>query len=74
MEEEKLRVILVSPPDSPILSPVNERLKQVQSYEVSIPEDQIPNSIKTLPRQTVSCSLITSNCSYIQSVRNLVSD
>lgn len=54
VEEKKLRVILVSPPNSPILSPVNVRLKQVQSYEVLIPEDQNPNSIENFsPRQTV---------------------
>ncbi|KAL8119008.1 hypothetical protein AgCh_016488 [Apium graveolens] len=54
VEEKKLRVILVSPPNSPILSPVNDRLKQVQSNEVLIVEDQNPNSIENFsPRQTV---------------------
>lgn len=43
VEEKKLRVILVSPPNSPILSPVNGTLKQVQVYDVPIPEEQHPN-------------------------------
>ncbi|KAL8088740.1 hypothetical protein AgCh_038505 [Apium graveolens] len=54
VEEKKLRVILVSPPNYPISSPVNKRLKQVQYNEVLIPEDQNPNSIENFsPRQTV---------------------
>ncbi|KAL1811782.1 hypothetical protein ACET3Z_021847 [Daucus carota] len=55
VEGKKLGVILVSPPNSITLSPVNERLNQVQSYEVSIPEDQNPNSIENLiSHQTVT--------------------
>ncbi|WOG84309.1 hypothetical protein DCAR_0103492 [Daucus carota subsp. sativus] len=41
IEEKKLRVILVSPPNSPIHSPVNGTAKQV--YDVPTPEEQHPN-------------------------------
>ncbi|KAL8109425.1 vesicle-associated protein 2-2 [Apium graveolens] len=54
VEEKKLRVILVSPPNSPILSPVNGTPKQVQVYDVPILEEQQPNyNGKFSPHQTV---------------------
>ncbi|KAE9445578.1 hypothetical protein C3L33_22520, partial [Rhododendron williamsianum] len=41
IEEDKLTVILVSPPNSPVLSPINGTLKQVSAYEASTLKDQI---------------------------------
>ncbi|KAF7138437.1 hypothetical protein RHSIM_Rhsim07G0176500 [Rhododendron simsii] len=41
IEEDKLTVILVSPPNSPVLSPINGTLKQVPAYEASTLKDQI---------------------------------
>lgn len=54
VEEKKLRVILVSPPNSPILSPVNGKPKQVQVFDVPISEEQHPNYTGNFsPDQTV---------------------
>ncbi|KAI8547812.1 hypothetical protein RHMOL_Rhmol07G0224800 [Rhododendron molle] len=41
IEEDKLTVILVSPPNSPVLSPINGTLEQVSAYEASTLKDQI---------------------------------
>ncbi|GFY91997.1 hypothetical protein Acr_08g0003930 [Actinidia rufa] len=43
LKRTSLRVILISPPNSPILSPINGTLKQVPPYEASILKDQDTN-------------------------------
>ena len=64
IEEKKLRVILVSPPNSPIHSPVNGTAKQV--YDVPTPEEQHLNDTGNFsPLQTVSNIIINSNHQYI---------
>ncbi|XP_040373114.1 vesicle-associated protein 2-2 isoform X1 [Rosa chinensis] len=50
VEEKKLRVILMSPPDSPILSPIKVDLKQGQGNEASILNDQVFGGVETLPQ------------------------
>ncbi|XP_062005233.1 vesicle-associated protein 2-2-like [Rosa rugosa] len=50
VEEKKLRVILFSPPDSPILSPIKVDLKQGQGNEASILNDQVFGGVETLPQ------------------------
>ncbi|XP_057499508.1 vesicle-associated protein 2-2-like isoform X2 [Actinidia eriantha] len=53
IEENKLRVILISPPNSPILSPINGTLKQVPPCEASILKDQVLRQVERFtPRQT----------------------
>ncbi|PSS24888.1 Vesicle-associated protein 2-2, N-terminally processed like [Actinidia chinensis var. chinensis] len=53
IEENKLRVILISPPNSPILSPINGTLKHVPPYEASILKDQVLRQVERFtPRQT----------------------
>lgn len=54
VEEKKLRVILVSPPNSPILSPINGTLKQVPAYEASTLKDHHLNYVENFsPSETV---------------------
>lgn len=36
IEEKKLRVVLISPPSSPVLLPVNGDMKHDQSYEINV--------------------------------------
>ncbi|KAM5561437.1 hypothetical protein ABKV19_022172 [Rosa sericea] len=50
VEEKKLRVIFISPPDSPILSPIKVDLKQGQGNEASILNDQVFGGVETLPQ------------------------
>ncbi|KAK2977365.1 hypothetical protein RJ640_013344 [Escallonia rubra] len=47
VQEKKLRVILVSlsPPDSPVLSPINGTLKQVPAYQLPTLEDQLLSTV-----------------------------
>jgi len=47
IEENKLTVILVSPPNSPVLSPINGTLKQVSAYETSTLKDQFLRKIES---------------------------
>ncbi|KAI8031828.1 Vesicle-associated protein 2-2 [Camellia lanceoleosa] len=55
VEENKLKVVLVSPPDSPVLSPINRTLKQVPAYEPSILKDQVLRKVESLTqRHTVT--------------------
>ncbi|KAK3023675.1 hypothetical protein RJ639_043556 [Escallonia herrerae] len=47
VQEKKLRVILVglSPPDSPVLSPINGTLKQLPAYQLPTLEDQLLSTV-----------------------------
>ncbi|KAK6915501.1 Major sperm protein (MSP) domain [Dillenia turbinata] len=46
IEERKLKVVLTSPPHSPVLSPMNGMLKQIPAYSEPILKDQKLNRIK----------------------------
>lgn len=46
IEENKLRVILISPPNSPVLSPINGALTQVPVYEASLPKDEVLSRVE----------------------------
>ncbi|GFY92000.1 hypothetical protein Acr_08g0003960 [Actinidia rufa] len=53
LKRASLRVILIRPPNSPILSPINGTLKQVPPYEASILKDQVLRQVERFtPRQT----------------------
>ncbi|XP_059651056.1 vesicle-associated protein 1-4-like [Cornus florida] len=54
IQESKLRVILVSPPNPPVLSPISGTLKQVPAYEPSIPKDQLLSKVATLKDKLLS--------------------
>ncbi|XP_028098257.1 vesicle-associated protein 1-3-like isoform X2 [Camellia sinensis] len=55
VEENKLKVVLVSPPNSPVLSPINRTLKPVPAYEPSILKDQVLRKDESLTqRHTVT--------------------
>ncbi|KAI8024161.1 Vesicle-associated protein 2-2 [Camellia lanceoleosa] len=55
VEENKLKVVLVSPPNSPVLSPINRTLKQLPAYEPSILKDQVLRKVESLTqRHTVT--------------------
>ncbi|KAJ0235958.1 Vesicle-associated protein 2-2 [Hirschfeldia incana] len=51
VEENKLRVTLVMPSDSPVLSPIKGTLKQEAVYEDSILKDRLHGQSETLPPQ-----------------------
>lgn len=54
IQENKLTVILVSPPNSPVLSPINGTLKQVSANETSTRKDQFLRKIESFtPPHTV---------------------
>ncbi|XP_057963490.1 vesicle-associated protein 2-2-like [Malania oleifera] len=53
IEESKLRVILISPPHSPVLSPINGTLKQVPSYEASVENNQVLRKVELTPDHIV---------------------
>ncbi|XP_062144903.1 vesicle-associated protein 2-2-like [Alnus glutinosa] len=59
IEENKLRVILVSPPHSPVLSPINGALKQGLAYEASKLKSQFSSRVET--KQTVTKDVDESN-------------
>ncbi|CAK9143104.1 unnamed protein product [Ilex paraguariensis] len=48
VQENKLRVILVSPPHSPVLSPMNGTLKQEPANEASVLSDQVCSTVENL--------------------------
>ncbi|KAA8536936.1 hypothetical protein F0562_029414 [Nyssa sinensis] len=57
VEESKMRVMLVSPPHSPVLSPINGTLKPMPAYESSILKDQVLSKIESL----TLCHTVTPN-------------
>lgn len=48
IQENKLRVILISPPNSPVLSPINGVLKQGPAYEASLLKDPVFSKFEIL--------------------------
>lgn len=54
IEECKLKVVLVSPPESPVLQPANGISKQGASIESSMQQEKLPSGVENLPpAQTV---------------------
>ena len=54
IEENKLKVALVSPPHSPVLSPINGTMNQGIDYDASIPKEPVLSTVGILPSlQTV---------------------
>ncbi|PON80279.1 Vesicle-associated membrane-protein-associated protein [Parasponia andersonii] len=49
IEEKKLRVVLMSPPSSPVLVPKNGESKQDPSYETSVQKDKVPSGVENIP-------------------------
>ncbi|XWS64832.1 hypothetical protein CRYUN_Cryun05aG0038200 [Craigia yunnanensis] len=55
VEENKLKVALVGPPNSPVLSPINGTMNQGTNYDASIPKEPILNRVGILaPLQTIA--------------------
>lgn len=46
IQENKLKVILISPPNSPVLSPINGASKQGPAYEASLLKDPVLSKIE----------------------------
>ncbi|KAK3189814.1 hypothetical protein Dsin_029375 [Dipteronia sinensis] len=49
VEEKKLRVVLISPPKSPVLLPRNVQLKQDSSNETSLQKDRALSGLENVP-------------------------
>ncbi|KAI9195202.1 hypothetical protein LWI28_012654 [Acer negundo] len=49
VEEKKLRVVLISPPQSPVLLSGNEELKQDSSNETSFQKDRVLSELENVP-------------------------
>ncbi|KAK3189817.1 hypothetical protein Dsin_029378 [Dipteronia sinensis] len=49
VEEKKLRVVLISPPKSPVLLPRNEELKQDSSNETTLQKDRALSGLENVP-------------------------
>jgi len=49
IEEMKLRVILISPPPSPVLVPINGVSKQEPSCETSVQKDRVLTGVENIP-------------------------
>ncbi|XP_061946454.1 vesicle-associated protein 1-2 isoform X2 [Populus nigra] len=57
VEEVKMRVALISPPESPVLSPINGVLKQGPFFEPSVLKDPVQNRVEILtPPETIAKS------------------
>ncbi|KAK6289043.1 hypothetical protein POUND7_000584 [Theobroma cacao] len=55
IEDNKLKVALVSPPHSPVLSPINGTMNQGVDYDASIPKEPVLSRVGVLaPPQTVA--------------------
>ncbi|KAH7571977.1 hypothetical protein JRO89_XS04G0178200 [Xanthoceras sorbifolium] len=57
MQENKLRVILISPPNSPVLSPINGALNQGPVHESSILKDPVLSRVKILTQPHMVASV-----------------
>ncbi|KAF7837152.1 vesicle-associated protein 2-2-like [Senna tora] len=49
IEEKKLRVVLISPPSSPVLLPVNGEAKQDPSNEIHVQKERVPSGVENIP-------------------------
>lgn len=49
IEEKKLRVVLISPPSSPVLLPVNADMKHDPSNEINVQKDRVPSGVENIP-------------------------
>ncbi|KAK7387853.1 hypothetical protein VNO78_22649 [Psophocarpus tetragonolobus] len=49
IEEKKLRVVLISPPSSPVLLPVNGDMKHDPSNEINAQKDRVPTGVENIP-------------------------
>ncbi|KAK9288252.1 hypothetical protein L1049_016702 [Liquidambar formosana] len=49
IEEKKLRVVLISPPNSPVLLPANGMLKQDPCYETPMQKDKVLSGVENIP-------------------------
>ncbi|XP_045831897.1 vesicle-associated protein 2-2-like isoform X2 [Trifolium pratense] len=49
IEEKKLKVVLISPPSSPVLLPVNGDVKQDQSNQINGLKDRVLSGIENIP-------------------------
>ncbi|VVA16861.1 PREDICTED: vesicle-associated [Prunus dulcis] len=49
IEEKKLRVVLISPPSSPVFVPINGELKQDPCYENSVKKDRVLSGVENIP-------------------------
>ncbi|OIW00038.1 hypothetical protein TanjilG_26375 [Lupinus angustifolius] len=49
IEEKKLRVVLIAPPSSPVLLPVNGDTNQDSSNEIHVQKDWVPTGVENIP-------------------------
>jgi len=49
IEEKKLKVVLISPPSSPVLLPLNGDIKQDPSTQTNVLKDRVPSGIENIP-------------------------
>lgn len=49
IEEKKLRLVLISPPNSPVLLPANGMLKQDPCYETPMQKDKVLSGVENIP-------------------------
>ncbi|XP_019437541.1 PREDICTED: vesicle-associated protein 2-2-like [Lupinus angustifolius] len=49
IEEKKLNVVLITPPSSPVLLPVNGDVKQESSNEIHLQKDRAPSGVENIP-------------------------
>ncbi|XP_012573547.1 vesicle-associated protein 2-2-like isoform X2 [Cicer arietinum] len=49
IEEKKLKVVLISPPPSPVLLPMNGDVKQDPSDQINVLKDRVPRGVENIP-------------------------
>ncbi|KAK7363635.1 hypothetical protein VNO77_05785 [Canavalia gladiata] len=49
IEEKKLRVVLITPPSSPVLLPVNGDMKHDPSNEINVQKDRVATGVENIP-------------------------
>lgn len=52
IEEKKLRVVLISPPSSPVLLPVavnGETKQDLSTNEIHVQKDRVPSGVENIP-------------------------
>lgn len=49
IEERKLKVLLISPPPSPVFVPINGESKQDPCYETSVKKDRVLTEVENIP-------------------------
>ncbi|CAI8610579.1 unnamed protein product [Vicia faba] len=74
IEENKLKVVLISPPSSPVLLPVNGDMKQDPPYQINVLKDRVISGIENIPPPPLRASAEVKGLEPVLDTREDITD